>query len=243
MEDREVTPGGSEVFRHEEPQGEPPIETDAPVLDVVQDHVEKHVGPVEMVFHEIVSPYVHLDVLHVAATDERPVETLITCGSSSRPMAVPEELGAPRFIELMVCLPGGWKLSSEDFEDERWYWPVRLLKELGRLPHEYGTWLGEGHTVPNGDPPEPYAPDTEQCGALVLRPRSLEADVLERPDGEPIHFLGVVPLFANEMDFKLQHGADALLEAWEEHGIDVGELIEPYRPALPAHRRKRFGLF
>lgn len=251
-EEREVTPGGSEVFRHEEPAEPPPITHEAPVLDVVQDHVEQHLGPIESVFHEIVSPYVHLDVLQVPPSDERPGWTLVTCGMSAQPMAVPAEIDPPRFTELMIVLPPDWQLSEKAFKDERWYWPVRMLKTLGRLPHEYGTWLGEGHTVPNGDPPEPYAPGTELCGALVLRPMLVEDEfeVLERPGEDPIHFLGVVPVYAHEMDFKLEHGAQALVDAWREADVVVTELIKPDRPGLPGaasgrgrHKKKRFGLF
>ena len=244
-EEREVTPGGSEVFRHEPPAEEPPIEMDAPVLDVVQDHVERHLGEVDMVFHEILSPYVHIDVLQVAPSKERPVWTLVTCGASSHPMAVPAELDAPRHIELLLSLPPDWKLGEEDFQDERWYWPVRLLKTLARLPHEYSTWLGVGHTIPNDDPPEPYAPGTELCGAIVLPPLLVPEgfEVLERPEGDPIHFRGVVPLYAAEMDLKLQRGTDGLADAWERAGIEVDELVDPQRPGLPAPRRKRFGIF
>lgn len=248
MEDeREVTPGGSEVFRHEVPQEEPPIEMEAPVLEPVQDHVERHLGEVHMVFHELVSPYVHLDVLELAPTDERPHWTLITCGMSARPMeAAPED--APRHLELMLSLPPDWKLSTEDFEDERWYWPVRLLKMLGRLPHEYSTWLGIGHTIPNDDPPEPYAPGTELCGAIILPPLLVPDDfaVLERPGEDAIHFLAAVPLYGHEMDFKLQHGTDALIEAWHREGVEVSELVDPQRASLPpggGRRRKRFGIF
>ena len=70
---------------------------------------------------------------------------------------VPEDAGAETRAELMIALPAEWKLADSQLEDERWYWPIRNLKALARLPHEYETWLGFGHTVPNGDPPEPYA--------------------------------------------------------------------------------------
>lgn len=241
MEDeREVTPGGSEVFRHEEPAEPASLASDAPVLDVVQAHVEQHIGPVEMVFHELVSPYVHVDVLHVPPTEERQIHTLVTCGMSAAPMTVPDP-GFPRFAELMVGLLPEWRLGEEDLKDERWYWPVRLLKVLARLPHEYATFLDVGHTIPNDDPPQPYAPGTELCGAILLRPSLApdEFEVLHRPEGD-IHFFGVVPLYAHEMDLKLQSGAEALLDAWEAAGLDVHEGVDPQRP--PLKRRKRFGL-
>ena len=32
-------------------------------------------------------------------------------------------------------------------KDEKWYWPIRLLKSLARLPIASDTWLGFGHTM------------------------------------------------------------------------------------------------
>src|SRR5690606_27736593 len=81
---------------------------------------------------------------------------LVTSGMSDLPMSVPEDAGCPGFAELMVTLPAGWKLDQASFQDENWYWPVRLLKSLARLPHKHATWLGFGHTVPNGHPAGPY---------------------------------------------------------------------------------------
>ena len=41
---------------------------------------------------------------------------------------------------------------------------------LARLPHQYDSFLSYGHTIPTGDPPVPYADDTELCCALILVP-------------------------------------------------------------------------
>jgi hypothetical protein len=237
MEDeREFSPGGSEIFRHEAPEEPPPITTDAPVLEAVQEHVERHLGEIAGVYHEVISPHVHLDVLQVDPFEDRPFTTLITCGMSALPMSVPEEFDAPRHVELVLTVPAEWRLTEEDFSDERWYWPIRLLKTVGRLPHEYGTWVGVGHTIPNEEPPQPYAPDTEVCGAILLPPQMIPDGmvVLERQDGDPIHFLAVVPLYAHEMDLKLEHGTGALVDAWEDAGIPTREVVDPQRPPLPA---------
>jgi hypothetical protein len=72
----------------------------------------------------------------------------------------------------VALLPPDWRISEEAFQDESWYWPVRQLKMLARLPHKYRTWLWLGHTVPNDDPPEPFAPSTELCCSLLTLPLS-----------------------------------------------------------------------
>ncbi|MDG4772986.1 hypothetical protein [Solwaraspora sp. WMMD792] len=38
---------------------------------------------------------------------------------------------------------------------------------MARLPHEYSTWIGDWHSVPNGDPPQPYAAGTPFAGVVV----------------------------------------------------------------------------
>ena len=48
-------------------------------------------------------------------------------------MNVPEELAEYKLerAELAIALPADWKLDQESMQDERWYWPIRLLKVLG----------------------------------------------------------------------------------------------------------------
>ena len=43
-------------------------------------------------------------------------------------------------------------------KDEKWYWPIRLLKSLARLPIASDTWLGFGHTLEHE---EDFAKDTK----------------------------------------------------------------------------------
>ena len=43
---------------------DPPVAGDPELIDAITAHIEKHLGPVEQVFHEIVSPTVHVDLWH-----------------------------------------------------------------------------------------------------------------------------------------------------------------------------------
>jgi hypothetical protein len=240
MSDEEIRAGGSRIYRHDAPSGEPEIAIgDEQLIDAVAEHVERHIGPIERVLHEIISPVVHLDVYHVLPSETLPWHTLVTCGMAAKPMRAPEPDLA--FGELTLALPPDWPMGEEDWNDERHYWPVRLLKLLGRLPHEYDTWLGNGHTIPNDDPPMAYAPGTRLCGAIVadplLAPEAFRR--LDRPAG-PVRFYGVVALHGAEMDYKLAKGADALYDRLSDAG--VSELVDPGRaPVVEAPRRR--GLF
>jgi suppressor of fused protein SUFU len=82
-------------------------------------------------------------------------------------MTVSPGHGISPYAELAICLPADWPLDQESFRDWSVPWPVRLLKQVARLPHEYGTWLGPWHSVPNGDPAVPYAPAPPFAGMVV----------------------------------------------------------------------------
>lgn len=226
------------IYHYEAP-GEPGecVAGDTDVIEAVAAHIERHVGPVDNVWHELMSTYVHVDVHHVPPTPERPFHVLATSGMSERPMRTPPELPEDwRHAELLMCLPSDWPLTQEVFTDERHYWPVRWLKTLARFPHEYGSWLGYGHTVPNGDPAEPLGPGTELAGLMIVPPLLLGDDVhrLTLADGRVVRFWSVVPLYVAEMEFKLRKGADALLERLDEAGVT--DLVDPTRPNVAARR-------
>ncbi len=225
--DSETTPADTAVYRHQarERDFEPAIAGDS--IEVIDQHIERHIGPVAGVLHELGSDLVHIDVHQVPPTDNRPFWTLVTSGMSDRPMTVPEGAEAYEFAELMMCLPPDWPMSQESFGDEQNYWPIRLLKILARLPQEYDTWLGPGHTVPNsGEDDVPYADGTGFTCALLLPPMLVVPSDFSRVelDDRVINFHAVWPMFPSEVEYKLTHGLESLLDRFEKH--QVTELVE-----------------
>jgi hypothetical protein len=226
-----TTPGGSTVYAHAPRAKDFEFAIgDTGSIEQISDHIMRHIGPIGTVWHEIVSDLVHIDVHWVQPTKERPYHTLVTSGMSDRPMTVPEGAEAYRYAELMLCLPTDWQISEAAFKDERWYWPVRWLKILARFPHEYDTWLAYWHTIPNEDPPEPYAPNTKLCCALLAPPQTTPEDFssLEVTSEKTIRFYAVMPLYREEMDLKLQQGTDPLIDKLAKAGIT--ELLDANRP-------------
>jgi hypothetical protein len=202
---------------------------DEQTIERVGQHIKEHIGPAKFVFHELISDLVHVDVHLVDPTPERDYYTLVTSGMSDRPMKAPPGAEAFRFAELLICLPPDWPLTQEAFQNEANYWPIRWLKILARLPHEYDTWLGELHTIPNGDPARPFADNTELCCVMLARPALFppEAWLLTVNEEKTVQFYGLVPLYREEMELKLRQGADALLERLDEHGVT--ELLDVRR--------------
>ena len=89
-------------------------------------------------------PDIHVDICVVPPSEERDYCTLVTMGMGAHRMNVPEELAEYKLerAELAIALPADWKLDQESMKDEKWYWPIRLLKSLARLPIASDSWLG-----------------------------------------------------------------------------------------------------
>jgi hypothetical protein len=239
-EENPVSPSGAPVFTYTDGEKEWQAPHGEACIEEISDHIERHIGTVSMVFHEIVSDTVHIDVHHVEPTTERPFHTLVTSGMSDLPMTVPTGVESTRYMELMMHLPEAWKIDQKSFESEKWYWPIRELKFLARFPHKFDSWLAWGHTVPNGDPPEPFTDETALSGVIILPSLCVpdEFSTLEINKDKVIEFYSVVPLYEDEMNLKLRKGTDALLEKFDKHGIS--DLILPMRRNVA---KKRFGIF
>jgi hypothetical protein len=143
------------------------VEGDPELIEGVCDHVRRHVGPIAQVLHEERSRHVHVDVHIVRPTAARPHYTLVTSGMGQRRMTTPPGSEAYAFGELVMKLPRTWRMSFRSWRDEKHYWPIRWLMDLARYPHEAGTWLGRGHTIPNGVEAAPFAPNTNLCGFIL----------------------------------------------------------------------------
>jgi hypothetical protein len=243
----EFSPGGSKILRYEAPQ-----ERDwqpaaaSPYGEEVERHFAAHFGEPSTVLHEIVSDLVHLDVHVIRPRPERNCWTLFTTGMSDLPMTVPRGAEAHKHAELILSLPPEWKVDELKVTPppgdlEQWYWPIRWLKQLARFPHEYKTWLGMGHTMPNGDPPAPFAPQTRLCGWWLLPPITVpeEARTVKVSDGNEVQLLSMHALYVQEQTLKLVKGSDALIDLFSE--ADVSEVLTLDR--APVVRKKLFGLF
>ncbi len=242
----ERSPGGSDILRYEirDRPWTPPAATEA--TQEIERHFSRFFGEAKTVFHELVSELVHIDVHVIEPRPERNWWTLFTTGMSDRPMTVPRGAEAFRFAELVLALPPEWRVDAlrvtpPPADLERWHWPIRWLKQLARFPHEHDTWLGSGHTMPNGDPPRPLAPDTSLCCWLLLPPITVPKEGWTVPlaDGRTVCLYSLHALHLEEMSLKLKAGTDALLDEFERH--HVAEVLDTARRS--SVRKKLFGLF
>ena len=181
----------------------------------VTQAVEARFGKVSQVLREVVSRDIRVDLCVTAPEPNRAHRTVVTRGMGARPMRVPGEPSGGDFAraELVFMLPAQWELHSKD---ECWYWPLRWLKLLARLPGEEDSWLGWGHTVPGG---EPFAENTDYNSLLLLDAFTPQGEpFFPLPGGESLRFYQLFPLYEQELQFKLRHGAQALVDRMTAQG-------------------------
>ena len=200
-------------------------------LQQIRSHIERHIGRTDCALAGDPGQGT-ADVLHVQPVHSRPYHTLITAGMSSVAMHVPPDVSAPQRLELMMTLPEGWKPADD--------WAPRLLQSLGKLPRERESWLGWGHIVPNGDPPQPLAPHTQLCGVIIAPSLLVPVAFYELDiDGERVAFYSVIPLYREELELHARAGMAALLERLLNN--DINDVVFLKRKNVA--RKKRFGFF
>ena len=148
---------------------------------------------------------------------------LMTNGLSDYAMPVPEKYKERNHAELYFCLPSYWDLTTENGK-----WVIEWIQKLAKHCIEKETWYGIGHTFPNGNPALPLSNTMKQKYLMLNAPYFLEKELspIQTEDKE-IHFLGIIPIFEDEMDYKMGKGTYKLLQKIEGKG--VSELLDDYR--------------
>jgi tetratricopeptide (TPR) repeat protein len=170
-----------------------------------------------------------VDIYHIKPSESRDFHILITSGMSRLPMNVPSNANDFKYGELLAILPAEWDLTQEGLKNSNNYWPVLWLKNLARIPQQYNSWLCYGHSIPNGDPSKPIA-DTEFQGVVIMDSTTLPEDFLEVKVGaDTLYLYTVIPVYAEEMQYKIEHGIKALSQKMAEASIP--DWIIPFRPS------------
>lgn len=188
-------------------------------IDEVDSFICDMFGSYKNVFHEIASPDIHLDVCIVEPTDEDPFYKLVTMGAGAYRMQIPEKWQKYDldYAEYVICLPKDWNIDSGEEKD---YWPIRLLKDTARLPIWNNTWLSYGHTAQSDEEGSAYAPGTGFNSMVLDFAGNRNGDIrMIMPSGKVINFYQIIPIYPEELNFKIENGAAALFELFEEKGI------------------------
>uniref|UniRef100_A0AAU2JT15 Suppressor of fused domain protein n=1 Tax=Streptomyces sp. NBC_00049 TaxID=2903617 RepID=A0AAU2JT15_9ACTN len=144
-----------------------------------------------------------------------------TLGMSTHPMTDPTAVVAdpvrgPR-AELVLTVRGGLAPTDK---------LLRPLAVLAASPQVEGLIVAPGASLDVGEPLWEGSPFSS---VLVAEPGGLVADLELDEPMDPVHFLPLLPMTANEAAWKRVHGAAALQERWLARGTD---LRDPLRTAV-----------
>jgi len=188
--------------------------------ELLLQHIDKYVGKIEKSIHDQAFSLAPLSIHVIPETRDGKGGALVTTGLSVLPMHPPEPLRAFNYSELIMRFPKDWPLPLKELKQDDFFWPVGELLHLMRYIHENQQWFFDMHTFGNGDPPKPYAANTNFCGLLFTLPvLSLPPEFceLQIDDSKTVIFLQLLPLYKEEMDFAITDTSEALLKKFEEH--------------------------
>jgi len=168
-----------------------------------------------LVFHEMLTLNMRVHVYFVKPENSS-FNILLTSGMSTLEMNVSEHAENPEelaFAELMMLVPKSIEFEPVFTGENKNDWIISILKKTAKFPHFYDTWIGIGHTIQAEEDLTPYGNDTEYVGALILPSVTFEKDFTEiNKNGRKINIYNVLPLYKNEMEFKIENGYGKLLD-------------------------------
>lgn len=214
------------LFAQESPH---PPEVDDVLGHVIQ-HINAYFGRYTQLIHDDSDLDHPLSIAVIPPRVEHDYYTLVTIGLSLFPMNVPEELADSKLnrAELLINLPKDWKLSEQDRLDNRWNWPIRMLLATAHFPiRDSQVWLGSRNTL-GGEDATPFDEGTKLNGSILLWPGVFSDASFScvLPDEDEVNFYQVIPLYPEELHYKLEYGSDAFLDLCPDESLEV---INPQR--------------
>ena len=189
-------------------------------LDTVISHAETYIGKVKFTYHENVPNQEPIDIVVVSPTPRFNFYTILTAGMSDFAMEPPNTYKDKIYSELLICLPPDWKMSEFDWLEEKWFWPISLLRFLASYPEEYETWLWRNHTIESLTR-EPYAKNVEMKNSILWKQKKFRKEASKmKSEKRTVYFHSVIPLHDNEVKFKIDKGAQALFERLETQNVN-----------------------
>lgn len=154
---------------------------------------------------------------------------LMTTGLSDFEMKVHEKHKGEEWKELYILIPSYWDLADE--ADVNMNWVFDWLTKLKNYVITNETWLGHGHTLPTGKKMQQISPNMRQNHFMLSDPIELAEELAPIQVGDKsIGFLALIPIFADEMDYKQGKGTAKLFAKFALQNIT--EKLDNYRSTV-----------
>ena len=207
------------------------------LMGPVVDHLARYVGAPSVLVRDTYSRSAPVDLLVVPPSTRFPYYTIVSCGMSRHAMPALAGAEAYRHAELLIALPGDWPIDAAVEGRPAAAWPLEVLQRIARYVQHERVWLFYMQTVPNGQPPRPYATKTRFAGAIIGVPvlYGREFPEIDRADQPSLQLYSIIPLYPEELDWKMLYGPGDLLERLEADRVT--ELLRPRRAPVIGWRR------
>jgi hypothetical protein len=140
--------------------------------------------------------------------------------------------------EKHFLIPSYWDLADE--ADVNMNWVFDWLTKLKNYVMKNDTWLGHGHTLPSGKDMPQISPNMKQNHFMLSDPIELTEELAPiKLADKSIGFLALIPIFADEMDYKQGKGTAKLFKKFEQ--AKVTEKLDDYRKTVLKNRWNFFG--
>ncbi|HDR7964516.1 TPA: ankyrin repeat domain-containing protein, partial [Bacillus wiedmannii] len=144
----------------------------------ILDYITEQFGPIEDTISEIIpGSKVSIDIQIILPSKKHDFITLVTTGMSDFAMDDSEDSKGFKYAELVLKLPANWPINKTELTNKDNYWPLKWLRMAAHIPHKYDGWLEEGVILPNGEPPMPFASNTELSCILIGRSKEVRSFV------------------------------------------------------------------
>lgn len=219
--------GGSEILEYSG-EGKSLIgfqdEVDVKLIEQREAVYEELFGDCETVSHELMPMVPHIDVYIFKPNDQgRDFYTLVSSGMSDIPMTLPDGVSEEyNRAEIVMYV----KEPKEEY--------INLIRHYARYPHKYETYFSYEHTIPNGNPPEPFfensALDSVIFISSILSPDNNFTEQLKSKTGMDVQLLHLTFLTSSECDYKLEKGVDVIYDLFDEknHSFILDEQRQSY---------------
>jgi Suppressor of fused protein (SUFU) len=198
--------------------------------DAVLEHYSKAFqGLSHEILHEMESvagPPVHI---HIVSPPDVEFRLLLTEGMSAGAMNT--LIMEKRFTELSLIVPRDIHFTAlSDPETHPHGWIIHMLRYMAKFPHLANNYVDYGHIVLAGNEDEDtWGPATGYNAAVLLRSVTLWDDFLSIPvDGNLIRVLSVFPLYAAEVNYRMENGLPKFLDKITE--VQLSEQLTLDRP-------------
>lgn len=184
----------------------------------ILDFITEQFGPVDNTISEIIpGSKVTIDIQVIPPSQEHNFITLVTTGMSDFAMDDSEGVIGSKHAELVLKLPANWPIEKNEMSNNNNYWPLKWLRMVAHIPHRYDGWLEEGVILPNGEPPMPFASNTELSCIMISKFKGMENFI--ELENKIINFYTLIPIYTEERSLCAQYGYEYFMEVFEKNDI------------------------